>query len=244
MPEVLSQLARERGPVDAWHLDVEHDHGWRVVLERAHRLLAVTRGAHTEAVLAEHRAFEVEDLGAVVDDEDRTLLPFPHGPANYASGIPSSPFLGFSAVAKPKGLRAAEEVVPKLGVRAGVPALRVGEVAAYDKPIEHLAGHLDRTELDLPLRFFASRYGLVLCFALEPLDLARLSAELTRVANAEGRVWIVVWKKEFIRGGAPSWEAAQAAMLPTGWVDNKVLSLGDEVYATQYVLRKDRRPAR
>jgi hypothetical protein len=30
-------------------------------------------------------------------------------------------------------------------------------------------------------------------------------------------------------------------MLPTGWVDNKVLSLGDEVYATQYVLRVERR---
>jgi hypothetical protein len=31
-------------------------------------------------------------------------------------------------------------------------------------------------------------------------------------------------------------------MLPTGWVDNTGLSLGDEVYATQYVLRKERRP--
>lgn len=122
--------------------------------------------------------------------------------------------------------------------------MRIGDVATYDRPIEHLAGHLDRTDLDLPLRFFASRYGLVLCFALEPVDLQRLAAELTRVANAEGRVWIVVWKKEFLRGGAPSWEAVQAAMLPTGWVDNKVLSLGDEVYATQYVLRNERRPAR
>lgn len=132
--------------------------------------------------------------------------------------------------------------MPKLGVSAGVPAIRIGEVAAYDKPIEHLAGHLDRTDLDLPLRFGAARYGLVLCFALEPADHGRLAAELVRVANALGRIWIVVWKKDFLRGGAPSWEAVQAAMLPTGWVDNKILSLGDEVYATQYVLRKERRP--
>jgi hypothetical protein len=27
-------------------------------------------------------------------------------------------------------------------------------------------------------------------------------------------------------------------MLPTGWVDNKILSLGDEVYATRYIMRK------
>lgn len=143
---------------------------------------------------------------------------------------------------RPKALRAADEVVPRLGVKPGIPALRIGEVAAYDRPIEHLAGHLDRTELDLPLRFAAARYGLVLCFALEPVDLARLAGELVRVANALGRIWLVVWKKDLLRGGAPSWEAVQAAMLPTGWVDNKVLSLGDEVYATQYVLRKERRP--
>jgi hypothetical protein len=131
--------------------------------------------------------------------------------------------------------------VGKLGIKSGVPALRIGEVAAYDKPIEHLAGHLDRTELDLPLRFQASRYGLVLCFALEPGDVKRLAGELVRVANDLARIWIVVWKKEYLRGGAPSWEAVQGAMLPTGWVDNKVLSLGDEVYATQYVLRVERR---
>jgi hypothetical protein len=144
-------------------------------------------------------------------------------------------------VPRPKGLRPADEVVTKLGLRSGVPALRVGDVAAYDRPVEHLAGHLDRTELDVPLRFSAARYGLVLCFALEPIDLGRLASELVRVAHPEGRVWVVVWKKDHLRGGAPAWERVQEAMLPTGWVDNKILSLGDEVYATQYVLRKERR---
>ena len=146
-------------------------------------------------------------------------------------------------MARPKGLRPAEEVVPKLGVRAGVPALRIGDVATYDKIIEHLSGHLDRAELDLPLRFFASRYGLVLCFALESIDLHVLANELVRVANEEGRVWVVTWKKDFLKGGAPSWERVQERILPSGWVDNKILSFGDECYGTQYVLRKARRPA-
>lgn len=144
-------------------------------------------------------------------------------------------------VPRPKGLRSAEEVVSKLGVRSGVPALRIGDVAAYDRALEHAAGHLDRTELDLPLRFSAARYGLVLCVALEPVDLGRLAGELTRVTHPEGRIWVVVWKKEAARGGAPSWDALQAAMLPTGWVDNKILSFGDECYGTQYVLRLERR---
>ena len=142
---------------------------------------------------------------------------------------------------RPKGLRPAEEVVPKLGARPGIPALRVGEVATYDRALEQLAGHLDRADLDLPLRFFAARYGLVLCFALEPLDLGLLASELVRVTNVLGRIWVVTWNKEHLRGGAPLWDAIQERILPTGWVDNKILSFGDECYGTQYVLRVERR---
>lgn len=145
-------------------------------------------------------------------------------------------------VARPKGLRSAQEIVPKLKVKPGVPALRVGDVAAYDRALEHAAGHLDRTDLELPLRFVAARYGLVLCFLLEPVGLGVLARELVRVAHAEGRIWVVVWKKETKRSTAPSWDALQEVMLPTGWVDNKILSFGDECYGTQYVLRLERRP--
>jgi hypothetical protein len=139
---------------------------------------------------------------------------------------------------RPKGLRAADEVVPKLGVPPAQPALRIGEIGAYDRQIEHLAGQLDRAELDLPLRYRAARCGLCLCFALEPIGANALAAELTRVTSTEGTIWIVVWKKPFLRTGHLSWDDVQAAMLPTGWVDNKILSFGDEAYGTRYVLRK------
>lgn len=144
---------------------------------------------------------------------------------------------------RPKGLRSADEVVPRLGAKQGVPALRVGDVATYDRVLEHLAGHCDRLDLDLPLRAPASRYGLVLCFALEDVDSARLASELVRVTNPQGRIWVVTWKKEHLRPGAPAWEDVQREILPTGWVDNKILSFGEEIYGTQYVLRKERRPA-
>lgn len=138
---------------------------------------------------------------------------------------------------RPKGLRAAGEVIPKLGIPDGLPALRIGEVAAYDRPIEHLAGQLERGELEVPLVYRASRFGFVLCFALESVDVGLLAKELTRVTNDQGAIWVVVWKKPFLRPGLPSWDAVQAAMLPTGWVDNKITSFGDEVYATRYVKR-------
>ena len=138
----------------------------------------------------------------------------------------------------PRGMRAAQEVVPKLGAKAGMPALRVGGVATYDRPIEHLAGQLDVIDLALPLRAKAGRYGLVLCFALDEVDLVRLGGELVRVAHPDGAVWVVVWKKAQLPAGAPGWDDAQEAILRTGWVDNKVLSLGEEVYATRYVRRR------
>lgn len=139
---------------------------------------------------------------------------------------------------RPKGLRDPDEVVPKLNVAPGLPALRIGDIAIYDRRIEHTAGQLDRAELDPPFRQFAARFGTVLCFALEEIDPAALAAELVRVANPAGAIWIVVWKKAHLRPGWPSWDAVQEAMLPTGWVDNKILSFGDEVYGTRYVLRK------
>jgi hypothetical protein len=146
-------------------------------------------------------------------------------------------------VTRPKGLREPDDVVTKLGVPEGSAALRIGEIALYDRPIEHRAGQLDRSALDLPLRFFAGRFGLVLCFALEEIDPAALGADLVRVTNPAGAIWVVVWKKPHLRPGWPSWEEIQEAMLPTGWVDNKILSFGDEVYGTRYVLRKALRPA-
>ena len=128
--------------------------------------------------------------------------------------------------------------MPKLGVPAGQAAVRIGDVASYDRPIEHLAGQLDRAELELPLPYRASRCGLCLCFALEPIGANALAAELTRITSTEGAIWVVVWKKPFLRPGLLSWDDVQAAMLPTGWVDNKILSFGDEIYGTRYVLRK------
>ena len=139
-------------------------------------------------------------------------------------------------------MRTAVEVVPKLGVKSGMPALRVGAVATYDRPIEHLAGQLDVADLRVPLRAKDGRFGLVLCFALDRVPLDRLAPELVRITHADGAIWLVVWKRDFLPDGVATWEMAQEAMLETGWVDNKVLSLGIEVYASRYVRR--RRPGK
>jgi hypothetical protein len=113
-------------------------------------------------------------------------------------------------------MRTAVEVVPKLGVKSGTPALRIGGVATYDRPIEDLAGELDVLDFQVPIRAKDGRFGLVLCFALERVALDRLAADLVRVTHPNGAIWVVVWKKDFLPDGASSWEEAQAAMLGTG----------------------------
>ena len=135
-------------------------------------------------------------------------------------------------------MRTAVEVVPKLGVKSAMPALRIGGVATYDRPIEHLAGQLDVLDVRLPIRSKDRRYGLVLCFALAAIPLEELAVELVRVAHPAGAIWFVVWKKGLLPDGASGWDESQQAMLETGWVDNKILSLGQEVYATRYVRRR------
>lgn len=174
-------------------------------------------------------------------------------PTVIANGIPGSrtagrlfrgAFLDFRVV-EPAGLRSAQDVVPRLGAKPGQPALRMGDVSAYDRPIEHVAGQLDVLPLGLPIRKPDARYGLVLCFALGRIELARLAEELVRVTHPDGLLWVVVWKQARLPSDAPSWNDAQDRILRTGWVDNKILSLGDEIYATRYVRRRHgRQPER
>src|SRR3989440_8222427 len=94
-----------------------------------------------------------------------------------------------SQVKGPRGMRTAVEVVPKLRVKPGLPALRIGGVATYDRPIEHLAGQLDVLDLRVPIRAKDGRYGLVLCYALDRVALDRLASDLVRVTHPEGAIW-------------------------------------------------------
>src|SRR5256885_11887705 len=127
-----------------------------------------------------------------------------------------------SQVKGPRGMRTAVEVVPKLGVKSGIPALRIGGVATYDRPIEHLAGQLDVVSLAVPLRGKDERYGLVVCFALEVIPVDRLASELVRVTHHDGVIWLVVWKKDLLQDGAPGWDETQGAVLDTGSGGNKI----------------------
>ena len=66
--------------------------------------------------------------------------------------------------------------------------------------------------------------------------------EVREWIKPDGAGWVVVKKKPYRQEGEVTFEAAQAAALPTGLVDNKECSISETEYATRYVLRRELRP--
>ncbi len=87
------------------------------------------------------------------------------------------------------------------------------------------------------------RYDLIFCWPVEPAGLAERFAVLERRIFPDGAIWAVLPKNPIARrrGITLTWEQMQAAALTTDLVDNKIASLGDDEYATRFVIRRDRR---
>jgi hypothetical protein len=87
------------------------------------------------------------------------------------------------------------------------------------------------------------RYDAVFFWPTALDGLAARFATLQRRIVPAGAVWAVIPKKASAqsRGITVSWEEMQAAGLQSDLVDNKIVSLSAEEYATRFVIRKDRR---
>ncbi len=84
----------------------------------------------------------------------------------------------------------------------------------------------------------------LIMFAPLALDgLATRLASLQRRIKPSGAIWVVIPKQRFAasRGIHFTWDQMQAAALTTDLVDNKIVSLTGEDYATRFVIRKERR---
>lgn len=75
-----------------------------------------------------------------------------------------------------------------------------------------------------------------------PEELGTLFEEAKTWIVPRGAVWVVVKRKAYRGEGDVSFDAAQAAALPTGLVDNKECTVSGTEYATRYVLRSALRP--
>jgi hypothetical protein len=130
--------------------------------------------------------------------------------------------------------------IDKLGLRPGQ------SVCLLDVPQdfvdEKLAGALDGCRVGRALGGHGQT-DLVIVWPQGENGLADLFQRLRASVAPDGAVWVVIPKKEAARrrGARLDFEAVQRAALPTGLVDNKVLSFGDEEYGVRFVVRRTER---
>ena len=71
-------------------------------------------------------------------------------------------------------------------------------------------------------------------------DIREKMSDLQNRIKPDGRIWVIIPKKEVCkrRGITIDWRRIQGEILKTQLVDNKVASINEEEYGTQFVIRK------
>lgn len=87
------------------------------------------------------------------------------------------------------------------------------------------------------------KYRRILFWPKKLNTLVRQFSDMQNLILPDGAIWVIIPKKKFAREWNIdfSWEQMQAAGLQTDLVDNKVASIDDESYGTQFVIRKEKR---
>jgi hypothetical protein len=135
-------------------------------------------------------------------------------------------------------LRPLEEIIPRLGAKPGLPTARVGSVTVFDKPLQEIVGALATSTLKLPLRLQERKHMLIVAWVLEPTEPGNLMRALVRSSHPDGAIWVVSYKKEAERPGIPTADDMLKAALGAGWVDAKILPIGNQLAATKYMERR------
>jgi hypothetical protein len=86
-------------------------------------------------------------------------------------------------------------------------------------------------------------YDIIMFWPAQHDELSDRFTKLQRSIVFNGAIWVVIPKKKFAqnRGIYFKWSDIQKAALLTDLVDNKVVSLTNEEYATRFVIRNNRR---
>jgi hypothetical protein len=88
---------------------------------------------HAETALSQELTLDSQCRDVVVDDQNRARTRrHTECHAKHRCIRRSQDFN--EPMKLPRGMRTIVEVVPKLGVKPGIPALRIGGVATYDRP--------------------------------------------------------------------------------------------------------------
>lgn len=88
------------------------------------------------------------------------------------------------------------------------------------------------------------RQSDVILYWVDPTDhIKEKVSELLSAIKPQGRIWLIIPKREICRKRNLdlNWNRIQAQVLTTDLVDNKIASINEEEYGTQFVIRKAHR---
>ena len=129
------------------------------------------------------------------------------------------------------------ELVKKLGIRPG------HRLFVREECMDLLASIQPHLPPNVAVTNQPTREGAhVILLRPDEEELDTIFREAREWIVPDGAVWVVVKRKPYRQEGDVSFEAAQAAALPTGLVDNKECTVSETEYATRYVLRRELRP--
>ncbi len=135
-------------------------------------------------------------------------------------------------------------LVSKLGVRAGVHLVAVGDVpAGFALLLEPLPdGASVRVVAGPSTGVLGGQCEIAVLFASRRIELAQWWPALTDSVGPGGAVW-VAWPKKASKVATDITEdVVRAELLPTGWVDVKVCAIDATWSGLKLVLRKELRP--
>jgi len=128
----------------------------------------------------------------------------------------------------------------RLGLRAGL------RICLLDEPATPATAALREAlppDLEPDQALAGASYDLIFFWPVTSEGLGARFAALQAWLAPAGALWAVLPKRAVARrrGIALTWDALQSAALTTDLVDNKIASLGDQEYATRFVIRTQAR---
>jgi hypothetical protein len=127
----------------------------------------------------------------------------------------------------------ARDLSAKLGIKPGSKVCLL-------RPDEDAISRISGRDINLIVNVLEENCDVILYWISQSKGIGEKMAFLQSKIKPDGRIWLIMPRKEVARKRkqAFDWHEIQKEILKTKFVDNKVVSINEEEYGTQFVLRK------
>ena len=124
-----------------------------------------------------------------------------------------------------------------MNVKLGI---KPGSKVCLLRPDEDTVSRIVGRDINIIVNGLEENCDVILYWISQSKGIGEKMAFLQSKIKPDGRIWLIMPRKEVAqkRNQAIDWHEVQKEILKTKFVDNKVVSISEEEYGTQFVLRK------